>query len=237
MLSNKKKVLLILILFLGMENIFYGQTLQRDSIHFTGVVYDAATLSAISEVHVTGNDIHTISTLDGGFSFWACTEDTLKFSHIAYKEAHWIISDTIKNPDMMVGIFLVQDTVQVAEVVVYPRLMSLESLMAQPLPQDKDISNAKNNLNILGYQARNNPVTTMDAEMNQRYALQRAQMGTEYKGLIPPDEMVPITAIIPLAFAIIRQKYQNDHKEQLKITRQEEDVIKSLYVKKKLGEE
>ncbi|MCF8372878.1 MAG: hypothetical protein K9H64_14745 [Bacteroidales bacterium] len=230
------KFILILFLFVEICGSVWGQTIQRDSIHFTGAVYDAVSLTAISEVHITGKEIKTTSALDGGFSIWVRTGDTLIFSHISYKKANWIISDTIDNPDMLVGIFLVQDTVNVAEVVVYPRLMSLESLMAQPLPQDKDIRNAKNNLNILGYQARNTREATWDAEMNQRYALQKAQMGTEYKGLLPPDAMVPITAIIPLALALIRQKYQNDNKEKLKVSPQEEDLMKSLFIRKKMEE-
>jgi hypothetical protein len=230
-----KSILIIIFLF-GAIEISQSQTFHRDSLHFTGIVYDASTLSAISEVHIIGEDIHEISSTEGDFSIWARTGDTVQFSHIAYKNAQWIISDTIKNPDMMVGIFLVQDTVNVAEVVIYPRLMSLESMLTQPIPQDKDIRNAKNNLKIMGYQARNNPVTTWDAEMNQKYSLRKAQMGTEYAGLIPPDEMVNFTAVIPLAFAIIRQKYNTENKEELKITSQEENVIKSLFLRKVVGE-
>jgi hypothetical protein len=40
-----------------------------------------------------------------------------------------------------------------------------------------------------------------------------------------------------LALALIRQKYLNDHKEKFKITSQEEDVIKTLFIRKMMEEE
>ena len=234
--SIMKKFYLGIILTIGFSYIATAQSFERDSIHFSGAVYDAEELSGISEVHILGNGFHSISELDGSFSMWVQTGDTIRFSHVAYKNTSWAVSDTIKNPDMLVGIFLSKDTVAVSEIVIYPRLRSLESLMTQPLPQDKDIRNAKNNLSLLGYQARNTQKTTWDAEDNANYALQKSQMQVEYAGLISPDEMVSFTAIIPIAVALIRKKYADKNKEELKITSQEEDLLKTKFIKKKLEE-
>ena len=215
----------------------YAQIQPSDSIHFVGQVYDAETLMGISEVHVLGQKYNTTTGIDGGFSLWACKGDSIRFSHVSHKTTYWMVSDTITNPDMLIGIFLSRDTVALAEVVIHPRLMSLESLMTQPLPQDKDTRNAKNNLKVLGYQARNNQKTTWDAEDNTTYALQKRRMQAEYAGMLSPDDMVSITAVIPLAIALLKQKYANDNKEELKLNNQEEELLKSRYVRRKIEEE
>ncbi len=231
-----KSLLIIAISICNIANVF-GQKSEPDSIHFTGVIYDAQNLSTISEVHITSKTTKSTSDSEGKFSFWANTEDSINFSHLAYNNITWIVSDTIKNHDMLIGIFMFTDTISISEVVIYPRLQSLESLMTQQLPQDKNIRNAKNNLNIVGYQARNTRETTWDAEMNQRHTLQKAQTKTEYSGLISPDDMVPITAIIPLAMAFIKEKYNSKNKEKLEITSKEESVIINLFIRKKMEHE
>jgi hypothetical protein len=234
MLSYSKNILaFILFLSIGFFQDLNAQSLLPDSIHFTGIVYNSDSLQVISDVHVQLNKKGTQTGINGQFALWLNKGDSLNFSHVSYKNNMWIVPDTIINPDMLLGIFLSKDTSQLAEVIVYPRLPELESLMTKQVREDQELRNAKNNLQILSYQARHNPVTGWDAEMNTDSKLRAYEMNASYNGLLSPDEMVPITAIVPLAIALIVQKYSIDNKEKFKVSPLEEELIKSLYQRQK----
>ncbi len=231
-MNLKYRLSLIILLLFSFGNTSMAQVLS-DSIHFSGIVYDADSITPITNVHVSLNEKGTSTTNNGQFSFWIQKGDSLRFSHISYQNFYWLVPDTIDNPDMLLGLFMSKDTSVLAEIVIYPRLPELESLMTKQVKEDQDIRNAKNNLNIMAYQARHNRVTTWDAEMNTDMKLRGYEMSATYNGLLPPDEIVPITAIVPLAIALVRQKYNSQHQEMLKVTPLEEDLIKTLFTKKK----
>ena len=225
--------LILSFVFFCLTDISYGQHVEADSLHFTGRVYDADSLTCIPYVNYKFGNSGSVCDETGSFSFWGRGGDTIVFSHISYKQGIWIVPDSIYDPDLLVGVFLSRDTILVNEVIVFPRLPDLKSLALKPVEQNKDIRNARNNLDILAYQAGHTRPETWDSEMNQKYVLDNYRMQAMNKGLISPDEILPITAVIPLAIALIRQKYQSDNKEDLKIKPNEEDLLIGLYKRDK----
>jgi hypothetical protein len=208
-----------------------AQILRADSVHLSGIVMQSPELSPIAGVHVTVGHHLTTTDEDGRFYLWATTGDSLRFTHVSFKPVIWYIPDTIVHNDLLLGLFMTTDTTQLDEVVVYPRITNLSLALTRTTKSEEEMQLARANLNAAAWAARNNRQSDWDASKNQDFQMQKYHAKAEYRGMIPPDEMVPVTAIIPLALSLVRQYYENANKEQFRITPAERDLLERLYLK------
>ena len=86
------------------------------------------------------------------------------------------MSDSLQKDDYLVGIFMVRDTIQLAEVLVVPRFL-------KEFKMDPGLINARNNMNQAIY-AASRPVKEMDREMNQKMVIADLARKVEMKGMV-----------------------------------------------------
>lgn len=222
---------LLLFIFISSSTSILAQFGSSDSIHFSGIIFDSENLSPVANVHVYINGkVLSTSNNEGEFFIWARTFDTLSVSHIAYKKIEWIVPDSIDNPDQLIGFFLSPDSVLLSEVLIYPRLNEIRQLMNMQLPEDQELVNARNNLKIMAYQAgKPQKQQNWGAEQNQDKQMMKYQSKAFNNGFIPQDQMIPVTAIIPMAFALIREKYKQENQKNVSLIPKEQELLKSLY--------
>jgi hypothetical protein len=226
----KPLILLSFLVIFSFEN--FGQNNLSSRIFIAGIVMEKDSLKPLPETNIIVNRSHgSISDSYGHFSFWGNHMDTLLFTRIGYKSFTFIIPDTLTGNEFIAGIFLSKDTLMLSEVIVYPRESSqlLKNRFINHNNIDKDAVNATKNLKITAYQSVAYSQEN-DAEASQKMVLDQQIMHNEYKGLISPDKMVNITAVLSIPYELIKKQKMV---ERLKINILEEDYIREAYKKRK----
>lgn len=113
----------------------------------------------------------------GRFSLSVQVGDTLRFSHIGYAPIEVVISDSLRENDFLLGIFMVRDTVLLSEVLILPRFL------VEGYQSNAFLLNAQNNLNQAIHAAAK-PVKVMDQEMNRRMMIDDFARKVEMKGMV-----------------------------------------------------
>lgn len=145
--------------------------------------------------------------------------DTLYFSHIGFESVRVVVSDTLKKDDYLLGIFMVRDTIELAEVMVLPRFFMEEFKM------DANLINARNNMNQAVY-AASRPVKEMDREMNQKMVINDFARRVEMKGMVDVKLGVGTNTLTALQ-GLMRARRMAD---KGKVIRTEEiDLLKKIF--------
>jgi len=226
-----KTIILITIFTIAFSFNFFGQRNTSESIFISGIVMEKDSLNTLPETNILIN--HTsgsISDSEGYFSFLINKKDTLLFSRVGFRNYKFIIPDTLNENEYVVGIVMSQDTMMLGEIIIYPRVnqRQLKSDFINYNNIDKNTANAEKNLKIATYQslAYDQP---NDAVANQKISLGQQSTQTEYKGLIAPDKMLSVTAVIPLAFAIAQKRTIIAKSNKFKISIHEEESLRKEY--------
>lgn len=206
---------------------------QKTEVSFSGKVLDNETLEAIADVHIQVNQAKIgLSNTDGKFSYLLHVGDTLQFSHVSYKDAQLIVSDSLVQGNYLIGVYLSKDTLQITEVIIFPHQFQEQSVMFKDEEtRQKELLNAKNNLRLSSYIAVTQRPTEMDAEMHADLAMQKFQVSAENKGLIPPDQLIsfnPITAM-SLIYGLIITLAEPQEPVRFEMTKKDEDLLKIYY--------
>ena len=171
----KELSLLFFLLFfcLGVQ----GQNQGKNDVFVTGIVCDRDSIRPLPEaIFRLGKEVRGVDK-QGRFSLSVQVGDTLRFSHIGYAPTQVVISDSLRENDFLLGVFMVRDTVLLSEVLILPRFFTGKY---QP---NAMLLNAQNNFNQ-ALHAASRPVEKMDQEMNRSMMLEDFARKVEMKGLV-----------------------------------------------------
>ena len=209
-MNLKQLGLFVLILF---SLASYGQDKEKTLIQFSGVVVSGDDLEPISFTSIMIQNTHrgTISDYYGYFSFVAEVNDTILFSSIGYKDAQFIIPDTLPSFRYSIIQLLQPDTVVLPEATVYPwptKEQFKQAFLNAYVPDD-DLARAQKNLDPRTMEALMASMQ-MGPSGNFKYQMQEYQTIIYYSGQAPP-----LNILNPLAWAKFIQAWKDgDFKQE-----------------------
>jgi len=194
----------------------YGQ--RMDDFLFSGVVLNAgATENPISLTNIyLKNGVGTATDTNGFFAINVNNGDSLIFSHIGFRTQTIVISDL---DSLNKKIYLTKDTINIAEVKVYPFQNYEEfkkSFINMPFEYNVEVFNAKNNIALCLYQARSGIPLAWTADDIVKHSLQHFSNNVIYAGQISPENMISSSQIIMGIFSSLsKKKHDADFLENL----------------------
>jgi hypothetical protein len=192
----------LVVLLLNITLLSAQQKEQENLILIHGVVMDANSLEPMPNVHFILNKIFGNNTDEKGeFSIYMDKKDTLRFTHIGYRDFIFSPSDTLKGSMFTAGIFLQSDTMFVGEVIVVPRLPDLRTGILLESPSiDPELRNAKNNIAASVHEGIYSEEQLGAPSANYNILKQKQILNAYEKGAIPSDRMVGLNFLtIPAA--------------------------------------
>jgi hypothetical protein len=179
----------------------------RDLVQFSGAVVTGDSLHPVSFTHIIDHNIGfgTISDYYGYFSFVARKGDTITFSAIGFKKAHFVIPDTIHNNRYTMFQVMTSDTVYLSETVIYPwptKEQFKEAFLNLEIPDD-DLEIARKNLDRYELYVRAEAMP-MDGSMNYRNYIDQTVSKLYYAG-----QTQPISLLNPFAWAQFIKAWQD----------------------------
>ena len=205
-MKEKKKIALLIFLILVLNNLF-AQVSNKELVQFSGVIVNADSLNPVpfTNIIVKGTGRGTVSDYYGFFSFIAKRNDTLIFSSIGYKDALFIIPDTITSNRYSLIQILTSDTILLAETVIYPwptKDQFKEAFVNLHVPDD-DYERAKKNLARAELKERASNYK-MDGSLNYKNYIDQQTSKLYYIG-----QYQPISILNPFAWAKFIEAWQN----------------------------
>ena len=120
----RKSLLLIFVTLLGFASFSFAQEgdNQAKIIQFSGVILDSDSLQPVPFTTIMVMQRHTGTTADanGIFSFAAQEGDSIKFTSVGFKEAYFIIPDTMTTSKYSLIQLMSTDTLLLRTHMVYP---------------------------------------------------------------------------------------------------------------------
>lgn len=206
--------ILFIFLCLGLR----GQNTDDRNIFVTGVICDRDSVRPLPDaIYRLGREVRGVDK-QGRFSVHVKVGDTLYFSHIGFEPVKVIVSDSLQTDDYLLGIFMVRDTIQLAEVLVLPRFL-------KEFKMDPGLVNARNNMNQAIY-AASRPVKEMDREMNQKMVIADLARKVEMKGMVDVKLGVGTQSITALQ-GLLRARRMADKGKVINV--EEIDLLKKIF--------
>lgn len=206
----------------------------ENKLLFHGMILDASTEEPLPNSQIFINNLFTsISDGDGKFAFYVSRKDTVVFSNIGYKKSVLHISDTLKGKEFIAGVFMQADTINIGEVVIFPRMASLRSDLLRPSSEaSRETENARYNMAVASYQGRVNSAKMGDPSMNYEVLRQQQKNDAYSKGQIPSDKIAAISPLllIPAAYLLIHGMPEKPSAVKPVISDQEINMIISRYM-------
>lgn len=220
--------------------IFIAASVCQDNNHarpgllFRGLVIDASTLEPIpnSQIYINSS-MSAVSTDNGSFTFYVYRSDTVIFNSLGYKTTKYFVSDTLKGIEFNAGIFMRSDTVEIGEVIIIPRRLTLRSeIMNAPARSPGIMDNARNNVAVSAYQGRISQSQLGDPSDNYAVISQRQKINAYEKGGIPSDQIVGLNPLllIPAAYMLIKGFPEKPGPMNSSLTPEEVDQIHRKYL-------
>ncbi|TLX76175.1 carboxypeptidase-like regulatory domain-containing protein [Labilibacter sediminis] len=226
-----KKILPFILLLL---TTITSAQIERDSSLFRGVIMEGDSLFALPYAkYVINNKQGYTANEEGQFSFWAKPGDIVKFSYVGFDPLIVQVNDSLDTEKFLMGIFLSRDTIELSEIIIIPQNLN-PSAMARNLPilSSQDDIAAQQNIAMSTYQAKTQPVTKWDAEMNQKNFIQARTNDIVYRTQVQPSQMVGVSNISTQQ-QIDRSKMKNLRKpRRAHITQEEWEFLISSYREK-----
>ena len=195
---NLRRLLIILLILNSLEDNARGQDnpkISGKSVFITGITYDSKTLEPLSNTNFRINRKSSYATNElGRFSFFGSPRDTVVFTFMGYQPTRLIVPDTLKSEEYVVGVFMYEQTIKLAEIIILPRITS-KSIIITPVATDqRTMDIAQNHANNAVVKGLTESVKVYDADMNAKKAMRTNQMRTEYKGmLVSPENSVGLS--------------------------------------------
>ena len=213
----KELSLLFFLLFfcLGVQ----GQNQGKNDVFVTGIVCDRDSIRPLPEaIFRLGKEVRGVDK-QGRFSLSVQVGDTLRFSHIGYAPTQVVISDSLRENDFLLGVFMVRDTVLLSEVLILPRFFTGN------YKSNAFLLNAQNNLNH-AIHAASKPVEAMDQEMNRRMMIEDFARKVEMKGMVDVKLGVGTRSVTVLQ-GLVRARRQAEKGKVINI--EEIDLLKKIF--------
>jgi len=233
----KQSILFLLFLFL-MSNTAYTQEASgtQNLIRFSGIVMDSRTNTPLANTQIIINRRYlSVSDKEGKFAFYVNRRDTVVCTRLGYKTAHFIVSDTLAGREFLAGIYMSSDTLEIAEVIITPRLSNLKSeLINSKIEPNIPMENAKYNLALSAYQGRMGQNKIGDPAINYKVLQQKQQDEAYSKGQLPSDRIVGLSPflLLPAAYLLINGFPDKPSPMESQLTSQEIDRINRIYLEK-----
>lgn len=215
---NKRYIVLFLLSFLSItgftqisdttvQDSTMTDTVEEVYIQLSGVIVTGSKLEPVPFVTVLEKTSYrgTNSDYYGFFSFVAQPGDTIVFSSIGYKKSTYILPDTLKNGRYSLIHTIQEDTVQLAQLDVYPwpsREQFKDAFLNTDIPND-DLTRAQKNLDpeILALKQDAYPA---GGSLNFKWQMNQVQSQLYYAGQAPPNQLLN-----PIAWSKFIQAWKN----------------------------
>jgi hypothetical protein len=214
MLKIKLTISFLMGLFLITQAVF-GQLIVRDTIQVSGAILSSDSLQSLPGVHIyTQHKTGTISNTNGFFSIMCNCLDTLTFSFVGYEPFRYVVPDTFKINNYIMGVVLHTDTIMLSEVIILPWMNKAQfrNAFINHTP-DQQTQIATRNLKIMGLQARINP-QVFQPDMMPDYQLSKLSQDVEYRGMISPNDQINIVGLATMLFFWAHQALTQEERQQ-----------------------
>lgn len=235
-IMKRKSIILTVLILMGVHMTGAAQENKTDGkqpVFVTGVVFDRKEMKPLPEtVFMINHRNSSITDNDGKFSFWGSPGDTITARYVGYKEVNMVVPDTLSASEYLMGVFMSPDTVQIKEVIIFPRNYNLMNEMKQLPVDEKMLMNAQQNVDLGTVQGLTQSPKTYDADMNTRNTMRKYQMQAEYKGLkVSPANSVGIStsSITPSNFLYGKPILHKGKLRKQVISNNEQDVVIGRY--------
>lgn len=192
-MKNITRSFFLLYFLLIVQLSFAQQSRDNDLIQFSGVVVSSDSLQPVPFCDVFIQNAHrgTTSDYNGYFSFVAKKKDIIAFTAMGYKQAIFIIPDSITRDRYSLIQALTSDTIFLSESVIYPWPsveQFKEAFIKLKIPDD-DYEVARKNLAQaeIREKAKN---YKMDGVMNYRNYIDKQTSKLYYVGQLPPNNLL-----------------------------------------------
>jgi hypothetical protein len=186
----KKSLLLIFIALIGMASVSVAQeeTPQHKVIQFSGVILDGDSLQPVPFTTIIVMQRHTGTTADanGIFSFAAQEGDSIHFTSVGFKDAYFVIPDTMSTNKYSLIQLMSTDTLLLRTHMVYPwpsKEQFKQEFLNTRIPHD-DLDRANANLAQAEMRERMQNMPGSGSENFKYENYNRAQQ-TYYNGQYP----------------------------------------------------
>lgn len=199
--------LIMLVLYSFLSQDLKAQTSNDSLLQFSGVLLTRDSLVAVpfANILIKGSKRGTISDYFGYFSFVAQRGDTIQFSYIGFKDALFVIPDSLNRKNYSLIQMMDSDTIMLQEALIYPwptKEQFRQAFLDLKLPED-DKQRAERNLARAELKERMEGMG-MDGSENFTYAMQQRGAQLYYAGQLPPNNLLN-----PLAWAKFIKAWKN----------------------------
>jgi hypothetical protein len=234
-MKMKHSFSLVILLFFLFNSCFCQEKANSEvRILFHGIVMDASTLYPVSNAQILINRaFSSVSGTNGTFAFYVNRKDTVLFKHLGFKSTSMFVSDTLAGLEFVAGIYMQTDTLLIGEVVIVPRLTNLKSEMMRPPRRiPSTFENARYNVAISAYQARNTQNRLGDPETNYNLLRQKQKVDAYEKGGVPSDMIAGINPLLllPAAYLLLHGYPEKPAPFEQNLTEQELNQIHKKYL-------
>ena len=182
--------------------------ISNDSLlQFSGVLLTRDSLEAVpfANVLIKGTHRGTMSDYFGYYSFVAERGDTIQFSYVGYKNALFVIPDSLNRKQYSLIQMMDIDTIILQEAIIYPwptKEQFRKAFLDLRLPED-DKQRAERNLARADMKER---MENMQADGSESYKVAMRNYGNQlyYAGQLPPNNLLN-----PLAWAKFIKAWKN----------------------------
>ncbi len=187
------RTFLLLSFILLLSNLINAQDLNSNLVQFSGVVVSADSLKPIPfcDITIVNADRGTTSDINGYFSFVALKKDIIEFTAMGFSSTRFVISDTITRNRYSLIQALTEDTILLAEALIYPwpSVEQFKQAFINVQIPDDDIEIARKNLEFEEMKDRAQAMP-MDGAMNFRNMIDRQTSKLYYVGQLPPNNLL-----------------------------------------------
>lgn len=165
------------------------------SVFITGITYDSKTHAPLSNTNFKVNNKNSFATNElGRFSFFGSPSDTIIFTYMGYQPSRLVVPDTLKSEEYVVGIFMYEQAIKLAEIIILPRIVSTSIIITPVKTDQKTMDIAQSHANDAVIKGLTQPTKVYDAEMNAKKTMRTNQMRSEYKGmLVTPENSIGVS--------------------------------------------
>ncbi|MGB0916401.1 MAG: carboxypeptidase-like regulatory domain-containing protein [Flavobacteriales bacterium] len=184
-----------------------AQTKNDSLLQFSGVLLTRDSLEAVpfANVLIKGTHRGTMSDYFGYYSFVAERGDTIQFSYVGFKDALFVIPDSLDRKQYSLIQMMDVDTIILQEAVIYPwptKEQFRQAFLDLRLPED-DKQRAERNLARADMKER---MENMQADGSESYKIAMRNYGNQlyYAGQLPPNNLLN-----PIAWAKFIKAWKN----------------------------
>lgn len=190
--QNLKQVILIVLIFIILGTSLEAQinpVKTSKPVFITGIAFDTQTMEPLPRAFFTINHQNRFATNETGrFSFYGFPNDTIVFTYLGHQPTTLIVPDTLKSEEYVMGVFLREQSVKLAEIIILRRVNS-SSIIIKPVKTDQNTMDiAQSNVNKAVVEGLTRAPKVYTADMNVKLMMLTNQIRSEYKGMLVTPE-------------------------------------------------